>query len=119
MFYMYQLPVPRLTAGNPYFDALVPRAARLTCTRPEFADLWRAVMGTDWHESDGATDLAARQQLRDEIDALVAHLYGLTREEFAHILTTFPLVFPADDAGRAKREQLLAVYDVAPGWLFT
>lgn len=48
MFYLYSLPIPRLTAGNPYFDAIVPRAARLTCTRAEFADLWRAVMGTEW-----------------------------------------------------------------------
>ena len=27
-----------------------------------------------------------------ELDGLIAHLYGLTEDEFAHILTTFPLV---------------------------
>jgi len=48
LFVLYQLPIPRLTAGNPYFDAIVPRAARLTCTRGEFAGLWEAVMGTAW-----------------------------------------------------------------------
>ncbi len=111
MFYLYQLPLPRLTAGNPYFDALVPRAARLTCTRPEFADLWQEVMGAPWDESCGATDPAERGRLRDEIDALVAHLYGLSRADFNHILGTFPLVFPETDAGRAKRESLLAEYD--------
>jgi hypothetical protein len=58
-----------------------------------------------------ATDPAERQRLRDEIDALVAHLYGLTRDEFDHILGTFPLVFPPTDAGREKRARLLAVYD--------
>jgi hypothetical protein len=31
-----------------------------------------------------------RAQTRAEIDALVAHLYGLTRNEFAYILDTFP-----------------------------
>ena len=41
---MLDLPVPRLTAGDPYFDATVPRAARLVCTRPEFAGLWESVM---------------------------------------------------------------------------
>lgn len=41
----------------------------------------------------------------------MVHLYGLTRDEFDHILGTFPLVFPDDDAGRAKRARLLAVYD--------
>ncbi len=112
MFYAYQLPMPRLSPGNLYFDAIVPRAARLTCTREEFADLWGDVMGESWDESKGATDPAERQQLRDEIDAIAAHLYGLTRDEFDHILGTFPLVFPDDEAGRAKRERLLAVYDV-------
>jgi hypothetical protein len=48
MYHIYQLPVPRLTTGDPFFDALVPRAARLTCTRPEFADLWQSVMGEAW-----------------------------------------------------------------------
>ena len=33
-----------------------------------------------------------RQQLRAEIDALVARLYDLTVPEFQHILSTFPLV---------------------------
>jgi hypothetical protein len=55
--------------------------------------------------------LEVRARLRDEIDALVAHLYGLTRTEFDHILGTFPLVFPDTDDGRAKRARLLAVYD--------
>jgi hypothetical protein len=111
MFNAYSLPVPRLTVGNPYFDAIVPRAARLTCTRPEFADLWQAVMGEAWTPASGVTDPVARQQLRNELDALVAHLYGLSRGEFAHILGAFPLVFPDDAQGRAKRAALLAVYD--------
>ncbi|MDO9353016.1 MAG: hypothetical protein Q7T55_04945, partial [Solirubrobacteraceae bacterium] len=41
---------------------------------------------------DGATDSSARAKLRAELDGLVAHLYGLSEEEFAHILKTFPLV---------------------------
>jgi hypothetical protein len=31
-------------------------------------------------------------RLRAELDGLIAHLYGLTEVEFAHILGTFPLV---------------------------
>lgn len=116
MFHFYQLPLPRLTSGNPYFDAIVPRAARLTCTRPEFADLWGQVMGEPWTEASGATDTAERQQLRDELDAIVAHLYGLSRDDFDHILGTFPLVFPDDETGRTKRAALLAVYDAFAGF---
>jgi hypothetical protein len=40
----------------------------------------------------GVTDPAERAKLRAELDGLVAHLYGLTYDEFAYILTTFPLV---------------------------
>ncbi len=40
----------------------------------------------------GVTDPAERQKLRAETDALVAQIYGLTESEFAHILSTFPLV---------------------------
>ena len=108
---MKQLPLPRLNQGNPFFDEIVPRAARLTCITADFADLWQDAMGEAWDESKGATDPAERQVLRDEIDALVAHLYGLSREDFAHILGTFPLVFPDDQAGHQKMESLLNVYD--------
>ena len=37
-------------------------------------------------------DAMPQTQLRAELDGLIAHLYGLTESEFAHILTTFPLV---------------------------
>ena len=40
----------------------------------------------------GATDPTERAHLRAELDGLVAHLYGLSETEFAHILGTFPLV---------------------------
>jgi len=117
MFFLYQLPLPRLTSGTPYFDAIVPRAARLTCTRDEFADLWHDVTGEDWNDSSGATDSVERQRLRNEIDAIVAHLYGLGRSDFDHILGTFPLVFPDTPEGWAKREALLDVYDEWAGRL--
>ncbi|MFO7538416.1 MAG: DNA methyltransferase [Chloroflexota bacterium] len=111
IFYLYQLPVPHIMSDNPYFDAIVPRAARLTCTSAAFADLWQSVMATPWDESQAATDPSQRQQLRDELDAISAHLYGLSRADFAHILGTFPLVFPNDPAGEQKKESLLITYD--------
>ncbi|HEX3053044.1 MAG TPA: N-6 DNA methylase [Aggregatilineaceae bacterium] len=111
MFYVYSLPVPRLTRNNPFFNAIVPRAARLTCTRSDFADLWHGVMGSEWDVSKGATDPTERQRLRDEIDAIVAHLYSLSRADFDHILSTFPLVFPDTDEGRKKRLRILDMYD--------
>jgi|GEM_PF-171079 len=89
-FILYQLPVPRLTEKDPAFAPIVSRAAKLICTAPEFDDLAREV-GLGSH-AEGVTDPAARATLRAELDGLVAHLYGLTEDEFAYILTTFPIV---------------------------
>ncbi len=90
MFYVYQVPVPRLTEQDKEFVPIVVRAAKLICTTPEFDDLAREVgLGDHTH---GVTDEAERAQLRAELDGLVAHLYELTEAEFAYILTTFPLV---------------------------
>ena len=89
-FYVYQLPVPRLTEKDAAFAPIVQRAARLICTTPEFDTLAKAV-GLKSHK-DGVTDPAQRAAIRAELDALIAHLYGLTEAEFAHILSTFPLV---------------------------
>lgn len=90
MFYVYQLPVPRLSQGDAGFAPIVERVARLICTTPAYDDLARAV-GLKGH-TEGATTFADRTRLRAELDGLVAHLYGLTEAEFAHILSTFPLV---------------------------
>jgi hypothetical protein len=89
-FYLYQLPIPRLTNCDPRFAPISTRAARLICTTPEFDDLAKEV-GLGSHKQ-GATDLVERACLRAELDGLIAHLYGLTESEFAHVLTTFPLV---------------------------
>ena len=90
MFYLYQLPVPRLRSTDRQCIPLALRAARLICTTPEFEDLAKSV-GLQGHQ-DGTTDPTERARLRAEMDGLVAHLYGLTEEEFVHILGTFPLV---------------------------
>jgi hypothetical protein len=89
-FYIYQLPIPRLTAKDLAFTPIVERAAKLICTTPEFDELAKEV-GLGSHKN-GATDPKVRVQLRAELDGMIAHLYGLTEEEYAHILSTFPLV---------------------------
>ena len=87
-FYLYQLPIPRLTNDDPHFAPILTRAARLICTTPEFDDLAKEV-GLKHHQ---LLEPLERARLRAELDGLIAHLYGLTEAEFAHILTTFPLV---------------------------
>jgi len=114
-------PIPRLTSGNWFFDQIVPRAARLICIDEEFAELWEETFKPEWREiaktskvkgwknltqkwtpecgvygwgyiNNEKRDDGDRAQLRAEIDALVAHLYGLTKDEFAYILDTFPVL---------------------------
>jgi hypothetical protein len=81
MFYIYQLPLPCYRAHEPYFDQIVQRAQQLNC--PPAAG--------------GAGAKKQRTQLRAALDASVAHLYGLSGEEFAHILSTFKMTKEISD----------------------
>ena len=93
MFYLYQLPVPRITEQNAVFGLIVERVAKLICTTEEFEALWNAVLpAIPWSPNVVAVGSAERERLRAELDGIIAHLYGLTEEEFRHILETFPLV---------------------------
>ena len=89
-FYIYQVPIPRLNEKDAAFELIVDRAAKLICTESAFDGLARQV-GLKSHE-EGITEPAERARLRAELDGIIANLYGLTEEEFAYILTTFPVV---------------------------
>ena len=98
-FFIYNTRAPRLAADDANLLRLSRRAARLSCSTAEFDDLARDIGLRD--HRDGATDPAERARLRAELDGLVAHLYGLSETEFAHILATFPLVSePVKQAAR-------------------
>jgi hypothetical protein len=88
MFYIYQLPVPRLTRANREFDPLVQRAARLICTTPEFDSLCREAGLKS--QRDGVTDTRQRAALRAEVDGLVAHLYRRKCIRGSHAPSTTP-----------------------------
>jgi hypothetical protein len=92
LFIMNNTPVAITPAIEPF---LAHNALRLTCTHAGYAPLWREQLGEAWREA--GTALAwpvlsgdnARWAVRAAIDAVVAHAYGLTRDQYAHILTTF------------------------------
>ena len=90
MFYVNQTPVPRLSRGDLFFDSIVHRAAQLICTTPEFDHL-AADVGLGSHHN-GVMDPVGRAKLRAELDGISAHIYGLTEDEFAYVLSTFSLV---------------------------
>ena len=89
-YFVYGTQVPDIAVSDARFTTISSRAARLICTTPEFEDLAKSV-GLKGHQG-GAADPSERAKLRAELDGLVAHLYGLSEEEFTHILGTFPLV---------------------------
>ena len=62
-------------------------------------------------------DEERRAHLRAELDALYGHLYGLTRDELAYILDTFPIVRREDEAkyGEYRTKRLvLEAFDKKP-----
>lgn len=69
------------------------RVADLLCTKTEFLDLGEALREEipEW-DFPRNFDICFSAQLRAEIEALVADLYGLNAGDFAYILTTFPLL---------------------------
>lgn len=102
-FFVYNTRAPRPDDAG--LMPLARRAARLSCHTAEFDDLARQAGLRD--HRDTAAEPAERARLRAELDGLVAHLYGLTEGEFAHILATFPLV--PEPVKQAAREAYLDV----------
>ncbi|KZL51398.1 transcriptional regulator [Nodularia spumigena CENA596] len=89
-FFVHSTQLPLIKTNNRYFSEIVEGAAKLICTTPEFDELAEEV-GLGSHKN-GVTDETERAEIRAELDGMIAHLYGLSKEEFAYILTTFPLV---------------------------
>lgn len=112
IFYVYQLPVPRLTKDDRFFNEIVHRAAKLICTTPEFDELAQTIgaqgIAPMHSHKDGITDETQRAQLRAELDGMIAHLYDLTEDEFKHILSTFPIVPEATKQAALEAYKTLA-----------
>ena len=94
------LPFPRLRIDHPVIERLGGLALRLTCTAPEMTAYWNAMAPYGWCEPvpedanpPGFVDPDVRAAARAEIDAVVAReLFGLSAEELAGILDTFPVL---------------------------
>lgn len=72
--------------------------------------------GSQWRLSASAreTDEDRRQELRNQLDAAIFHLYGLSRSEVEYVMETFPIVKRSDEerfgSFRTKQE-VLELYD--------
>lgn len=91
LFLIRPLPWPA-RASVPF---LAHSALRLTCNHEGYAPLWKEQLGDAWREPTPKHTwpvLAggdARWAVRAAIDAVVADAYGLTRDHYAHVLSSF------------------------------
>lgn len=59
-------------------------------------------------------DLVQRAQVRAEFDALMFHVYGLTRPDVSYVMDTFPIVKRNDEAAFGTyrtKDLILSAYD--------
>lgn len=93
LFILNACPFPELSSEQDIF--LSHSALRLTCNHEGYAPLWTEQVGEAWRESRGRYDWPVLQgdedrwAVRAAIDAVVAQAYGLNREQYAHVLSTF------------------------------
>jgi hypothetical protein len=86
----------RLPAADHAAAFLAHCALRLSSVSGAYAQLWHEQLGETWREAGKqvftwpvlATD-DERWAMRAAIDAVVADAYGLSREQYAHVLSTF------------------------------
>ena len=71
-------------------------ALRLSCNHAGYARLWQEQLGVAWREQQkkpfswpALKGDEERWAVRAAIDAVVADAYGLTRDQYAHVLSTF------------------------------
>jgi len=88
-------------------------ALRLSCNHDGYLALWREQVGDAWREKGNTPlvfpavgDQDSRWAIRAAIDAIVAHGYGLSRDQYEHVLASFPHTSYA-----SAPEKCLAAYD--------
>lgn len=83
-FVFNPLPVPRPNVQDPKRERAIALAGRLAAPDDRFAD-WAADVGVEC----GPLPRDEKEDMIHELDAVVAHLYGLTEPQLAHIFETF------------------------------
>jgi hypothetical protein len=99
---LYPSPMPRPHTDSPLRARVAEIAARLAAADARF-ESWAAAVGVPV----GSVGEAEKPDLIAELDAVVAHLYGLTREHVEHVFTTFHRGWDYRD----RLDRVLAHYD--------
>ena len=83
-FVLNPFPVPRPDADSPLRKRVIALAGRLASPDDRFAD-WAGGLGV----ACGPLDAEEKEDQIRELDAVAAHLYGLTESQLVHIFETF------------------------------
>ena len=83
-FIFNPLPIPRPDRSNSLWQRSIELSGRLACPDDRFAT-WAKTVGVNF----GPLDPDDKQNKINELDAIVAHLYGLTEPQLVHIFETF------------------------------
>jgi hypothetical protein len=78
------LPIPRPERDHPLRQRIIALAGRLAASDDRFAE-WAQLVGVDF----GPFEPTAKADLVGELDAAVALLFGLSRDELEHVFETF------------------------------
>lgn len=99
------------TRGVVLGDWLLPRALELTFTAWDLEPFGRDV---GYDGPPFRWDPARRFLLRAELDAAFFHLYGLSHDDAAHVMDTFPIVRKNDEKAHGEyrtKRVILEIYD--------
>jgi hypothetical protein len=83
-FIFNPFPVPRPLRSDKRWQRVVALAGRLAAPDRRFAS-WATAVGVE----HGALQDGEKQDMIAELDAIVAHLYGLSEKQLVHIFETF------------------------------
>ena len=91
LFLVNATPVPEIQAAP-----MIARAVlRLACNHEGYAPLWKEQLGEAWREASPKNTWPviagddARWQVRAAVDAVIADAYRLSRDQYAHVLSSF------------------------------
>ena len=83
-FFFNPLPVPRPTRENPLWKGIVELSGRLASVDNRFSE-WSSNVGVEF----GDLEENDKEDKIYELDAAVAHLYGLSEKQLVYIFETF------------------------------